>query len=120
MDGCSLLATSVALRSTPTRPYSPLKITGLSLQVMIFEVKLLGLTWDLISHILRHCVNRIIPYELLYSLLLWFFTMLLRLIWVVLVPLTLFPYCIVLHSVNISENISSLVDRLDRSDNGIL
>lgn len=80
MDGCSLVAASVALRSTPTLPYSPLKITGLSLQVMIFEVKLLGLTWDLILHILRHYVNRIIPYELLYSLLLWVFTMLLRLI----------------------------------------
>ena len=102
MDGCLFVATSVALCATPTCPHSPLKITGLSLQVMIFEVKLLGLTWDLILHILRHYVNRIRPYELFYGLLLWFFTMLLRLIWVVLVPLTPFHYCIVLHSVNIS------------------
>ena len=74
----------------------------LEFTVRVFEVKLLGLTWGLILHILKHCVNGIIPYESFDSLLLLFFTMLLRLIWVVLVPLTPFPYCIVLQSVHIS------------------
>lgn len=91
--------------------YLPPKIIGLCLWVMGSEVKLLGLTWNLILAIVELYVNGIILGELFYNLLLLFDIMCLRLICVTLVIITPFPHCIILHRINMSQMINSVVDR---------